>query len=85
MFEYLTSLKGQSIAIWAYRWVYRGKVLEVKDDGVLLDEAFIIEVTGATTDSGVVCEQKVEEGKLFIPFGSFESIAQPTFVSSPGD
>jgi hypothetical protein len=85
MFEYLSSLKGQYVALWGMRWVYRGKVEEVKDDGVLLDDAWIIEVTGATTASGVVCEQRAEGNKLFIPFGTFESIAQPAFASSKGD
>lgn len=83
MFEYLTKMIGQSVAISGTRYTYRGKVVDVFDDGAVLDEVFMIEEVESSTQSEVKEEDKVP-GKMFIAFGGVEKIYQPNWVSSKG-
>jgi hypothetical protein len=83
MFEYLSKLVGQNVAIGGTRYTYRGKVVDVSDDGVVLDEVFMVEEVESSTSSEVKEEDKVP-GKMFVAFGGVEKIFQPSWVSSKG-
>jgi len=80
MYDYLTSMVGQWIAVWCIRYCYRGQIKQVFDDGVLLSTPYAVETSGQGTADKTDTEDKIPSD-IFISNGAIEMICQPSWVN----
>ncbi len=79
MYEMLNKYKGQRVAVWCMRYAYRGRVKEVHEDCVVLEDVFAVESSGRATNPKVEVEDKIPSD-LVIHLGAVEIVCQPTWA-----
>ena len=68
------------VAVWAFGWVYRGFVVEVSDQAIVLDDVHAVEETGPADTEAPKKETKVPS-KMMVSLDAVENICCPTWSS----
>lgn len=77
--KYLDGLVGQPVAFLCARYWYRGMLVEVGDDFVVLENARAVETTGKASDSKPNVEDPIPS-QLMISMMALEIVCQPAWV-----
>ena len=73
---------GSKLAILCNRYQYRGILAEVYDDGIKLDNARAIEVSGPSNGVCPFAEDLINTS-VFIPVYAIELVYQPKWCNAP--